>query len=97
MFRHVVIFNWTEAATTEQRDAAVVALRAWGQTAKDYGALIVGTDAGLNEGNGDAVVVVDFPDRDSYRAYAADERHEAMLVEYIRPILGSRHAVQHEF
>lgn len=97
MFRHVVIFTWTEATTAEQRDEAVVALREWGVAARDYGTLTVGTDARLNEGNGDVVVVVDFPDRDSYQAYAADARHEAMLVEYIRPILGSRYAVQHEF
>lgn len=97
MFRHVVIFSWTEAAATEQRNAAVVALQEWGEAARDYGTLTVGTDAGLNEGNGDVVVIVDFPDRDRYGAYAADERHEAMLVEYIRPILGSRCAVQHEF
>lgn len=96
MFRHVVVFSWTAEATPEQRDAAVAALRRWGEQARDLGALTVGVDAGLAEGNGDVVVVVDLPDREAYRAYAADERHQAMIREHIRPILDRRCAVQHE-
>lgn len=96
MFRHVVIFAWSAEAGAEQRDAAVAALREWGRVATEYGTLTVGVDAGLAEGNGDVVVVVDFPDRQRYRSYTADERHEAMLREHIRPILERRFAVQHE-
>lgn len=96
MFRHVVVFNWTDEATPEQRDGAVTALRQWGEDAREFGTLTVGVDAGLAEGNGDVVVVMDLPDRDTYAAYAADERHQKMLREHIRPILGRRCAVQHE-
>jgi hypothetical protein len=96
MFRHVVVFDWTPEATAEQRAAAVAALRHWGEQARGYGTLTVGVDAGLAEGNGDVVVVVDLPDQDTYAAYAADERHQALLRDHIRPILGRRCAVQHE-
>lgn len=95
MFRHVVVFSWTPEATAEQRDAAVAALRRWGEQARGYGTLTVGVDAGLAEGNGDVVVVVDLPDQQTYAAYAADERHEALVRDHLRPILGSRCAVQH--
>ncbi|MGY1694395.1 Dabb family protein [Geodermatophilus sp. SYSU D00814] len=96
MFRHVVVFSWTPEATAEQREAAVAAIRAWGEQAREFGTLTLGVDAGLAEGNGDAVVVVDLPDRDAYAAYAADERHQRMLREHVRPILAQRCAVQHE-
>ena len=96
MFRHVVVFNWTDEATAEQRDGAVAALRQWARDAERFGTLTVGVDAGLAEGNGDVVVVMDLPDRETYAAYAADDRHQAMIREHIRPILGRRCAVQHE-
>ncbi len=96
MFRHVVVFTWTDEATAEQRDGAVAALRRWREDAREFGTLSVGVDAGLAEGNGDVVVVMDLPDRDTYAAYAADERHQALIREHIRPILGRRCAVQHE-
>ena len=47
MFRHVVVFSWTDEATPEQRDAAVSALRQWGEDARRFGTLTVGVDAGL--------------------------------------------------
>lgn len=91
-----MLFKWKSDSTSEQRDAAIEALRQWGRDAEQYGALTFGTDAGLAEGNWDTAVVVDLPDRDAYLAYAADERHQKMIAEYIRPILAERAAVQHE-
>ncbi len=96
MFRHVAVFTWTTEATAEQREGAIEALRRWGEEARGYGTLTLGVDAGLAEGNGDAVVVVDLPDRDTYAAYAADERHQRVLREHVRPILARRCAVQHD-
>ena len=96
MFRHVVVCRWTPEATAEQREEAITAIRVWGDQAREFGTLTLGVDAGLAEGNGDAVVVVDLPDRDAYAAYAADERHQRMLREHVRPILAGRCAVQHE-
>jgi len=95
-FRHVVLFRWSAESTPEQRAGAVAGLQQWGTDAKEYGTLVVGSDAGLVEGNFDTAVTVDLPDRDTYRAYAADPRHQAMIAEHIRPILAERAAVQHE-
>lgn len=96
MFRHVVMFAWTPESTAEQRDAAVAALRGWAEEAARFGRVSVGTDAGLAGGNEDVVVVVDLPDEDTYLAYAADERHQAVVRDHVRPILAARHAVQYE-
>lgn len=97
MFRHVVVFTWSPDSTSEQRDSAVAALRRWAEQATQYGKVMVGVDAGLAEGNGDLAVVVDLPDKDTYLAYAADERHQAVVRDHVRPILASRCAVQHEW
>ncbi|MFW3169292.1 Dabb family protein [Geodermatophilus sp. CPCC 206100] len=96
MFRHVAVFSWTAGSTPEQREGAVAALRQWGEDCREYGTLTLGVDAGLAEGNGDVAVVVDLPDRETYAAYAADERHQAVLRDHVRPILERRAAVQHE-
>lgn len=96
MFRHVVVFTWAPESTPQQRDGAVAALRRWREEAVGFGTVSVGVDAGMTEGNGNVAVVVDLPDRDTYLAYAADERHQALLRDHIRPILATRAAVQYE-
>ena len=95
-FRHVVAFRWTAESTAEQRSAAVSALEVLARDVADLGRLTVGVDAGLSDGNADAVVVVDFAERADYLAYATDPRHVAVVTEHIRPILAERVAVQHE-
>ena len=99
MIRHVVVFTWKPEATAAQRQAAVEGIREWGEqsAASGYGSLSVGVDAGINEGNADAVVVADLADRDAYLAYRDDDRHRAMIAERIAPILAARSAVQYEF
>lgn len=96
MFRHVVLFRWSDQAGAPEREAAVRALRRWALAAAEYGEVTVGTDAGLREGNYDVAVVADFPDRDAYLRYAADERHLALVAEHIAPNASDRAAVQHE-
>ena len=95
-FRHVVMFRWVEATAESDRAAAVAALRAFGEQVTDLGRLQVGADAGVAEGNFDVVVIVDFPDADAYRRYAADPRHVALVARYVLPFLAGRAAVQTE-
>lgn len=38
----------------------------------------IGSDAGLREGNWDFVIVADFTDVDAYRAYDANDAHNAL-------------------
>jgi len=94
MFRHVVMFQWAEAADDSQRRAAVASLREWAEVAEEFGTVSIGTDAGLNASNFDVAVVGDFPDQAAYEAYAADHRHVRLVREEIAPLLGTRAAVQ---
>lgn len=94
--RHVVMFRWAEDASAESRAAAVDALRAFGRAATELGTVSVGTDAGLADGNFDAVVVVELADADAYARYASDPRHVAVVTEKVGPILGQRTAVQYD-
>ncbi len=94
MFRHVVMFQWTDETTASDRAAAVQALRAFGDDVADLGRLSVGADAGVSAGNYDAVVVVDFATREDYRSYANDPRHIAVIETSIKPHLAARAAVQ---
>ncbi|SEK20358.1 Stress responsive A/B Barrel Domain [Blastococcus sp. DSM 46786] len=97
MFRHVAVFEWSDEATEQERAAAVAALEAWAAgPATAFGRLTVGVDAGLADGNGDVVVVMDLPDREAYAAYAVDEAHQTLVREHVRPILRRRTAVQHQ-
>jgi len=96
MFRHVVLFRWADDASAEDRRAAVDALRAFGGDVQDLGRLTVGADAGVADGNFDAAVVVDFPDAGTYRRYASDPRHVAVVSDYVKPILARRVAVQYQ-
>ena len=97
MFRHVVMFRWSDASTTEQRAAAVAALRDFAVDVADLGVVAVGPDAGLAEGNFHCVVIAEFADQAGYLAYAADPRHTRLLTDHIRPIVGTRTAVQSSF
>lgn len=96
MFRHVVMFEWEPRSTDGERSAAAGALRKLAHDVSDLGILVVGTDAGLSEGNFDVVVVADFPDRETYLRYAHDPRHLDVVNTYIRPHLRTRAAVQTE-
>lgn len=95
-FRHVVMFRWAEETAESDREAAIAALRAFGEQVTDLGRLQVGVDAAVAAGNFDAVVIVDFPDADAYRRYVADPRHVEVVARYVLPFLAVRAAVQTE-
>jgi len=44
-------------------------------------AYTIGTDLGLRDGGWTFAIVADFVDADAYRAYDADERHNALRAE----------------
>jgi hypothetical protein len=96
MFRHVVMFRWSEDSTTTAQERAISGLRDFAEEIRALGTLSIGVDAGISEGNFDAVVVADFPDRETYLTYASDPRHTAMIANYLAPIIAARVAVQAE-
>lgn len=96
MIRHVVTFTWSPTADAQRRSAAVEALRTLPDRVGGMTSLVVAEDAGLSEGNADAVLIADFPDAQAFDRYARDPQHVALVGEHVRPILAARAAVQYE-
>jgi hypothetical protein len=96
MIRHVVVFTWSPDAGADRRAATVAALRKLPEDVGGMTSLVVGEDAGLSDGNADVVLVAEFPDVESFRRYAQDPVHQAVIAEHVRPILAARSAVQFE-
>ncbi len=97
MFRHAVMLRWTDTATAEQRDAVPPALATLPPQIPEIRSYQVGVDAGLaGSGNYDLVIVADFDDVAGYETYRDNPVHQDMIARFIRPILESRAAVQHE-
>lgn len=96
MFRHIVLFRWTDEATADQQRAALDGVRALPSTIPEIRDLTVVVDAGLAEGNYDAGAIVDFDDAAAYRRYAEHPDHTGLIAEHIRPITAARAALQHD-
>lgn len=95
-FRHVVMFTWTAEATQEQKQAVAERLSELPGRIPQIRRYDLGTDAGINPGNHEFVVVADFAGREDYLVYRDDPAHQAVIEECIRPIVASRAAVQYE-
>jgi hypothetical protein len=95
MFRHVVLLRWKPEATADQRAAVVTALATLPGRIPEIRAYTIGSDAGVNAGNYDLVIVADFDDVDRYLVYRDHPDHQAAIREHIAPILAERAAVQH--
>ena len=95
-FRHIVMFEWAEGTTTGQQEEVAAKLAELPAVIPEIGTLSLGTDAGVNQGNFDFVVVGDFAGRDEYVAYRDHPAHRAVVEDYIKPILGRRAAIQYE-
>ena len=96
MLRHVVVFTWSDDADAERRAATLAELRRLPETVGGMTSFAVGPDAGLVEGNAHTALVADFPDAETFRAYATDPRHLAVIAEHVKPHLAARTAVQYE-
>lgn len=96
MIRHVVIFTWSAAADAQRREESVAALRRLRQEVGGMSSLAVAEDAGLADGNGDVVLIADFPDVEAFHRYAQDPVHLAVVAEHVRPWLAARSAIQYQ-
>lgn len=93
--RHVSVLTFRDGTTRAQIDAVAAALAtlpAQIGVIRDYR---VGTDLGIDEGNGNFVVVADFASPADYAVYRDHPAHRAVLAEVIGPILASRAAAQY--
>jgi hypothetical protein len=95
VFRHVVLLRWKADATSEQRSAVESGLARLPGHIPEIRSYTVGSDARVNEGNYDLVIVADFDDVDDYLVYRDHADHLAVIREHIAPILADRAAVQH--
>ena len=96
MFRHIVLLTLDAGATAEQRAAIVDALSMLPARIPEIASYVIGTDAGVNQGNADLCVMADFDDRDGYLVYRDHPEHRAVIDERITPVLASRTAIQFE-
>jgi hypothetical protein len=96
MFRHVVLFTWTEAATEAQKQALADELPKMPGLIDAIRRYHVGPDAGINPNNCDFAVVADFDDADGYLAYRDHPAHRALVKNYVDPIVTRRSAVQYQ-
>jgi hypothetical protein len=97
MIRHLVTFRWTDEATQDQKERVATELSRLPAIVPTVRAYRLGHDLGLNEGNFDFAVAADFDDADGYLAYRDNPEHQAIIAEFIRPIIAQRAAIQYEY
>ena len=97
MFRHVVLFTWTQDATQEQQQRVADELCKLPAAIPELRAYHVGADAGVNTGNFAFAVVADFDSVPDYLVYRDHPQHQQVITQHIRPIMATRAAVQYEF
>lgn len=96
VFRHVALFRWGAATTSEAVEALQQALAELPSSIQELRGYRTGPDVGLREGNWDFAVVADFDDVAGWQAYSAHPAHQRLIAELILPMLGERAAVQYE-
>ena len=95
MFRHVVLLAWTDEATEDQRVEVGAQLSKLPGVIPQIRQYVIGSDAGINQGNHDFAVVADFDSAEDYIVYRDHPAHQAIIAQNIRPILAARAAVQY--
>jgi hypothetical protein len=96
MFRHVVMFRWTDEATDDDVAAIAAGLSDLPTQIPEIRVYRHGPDAGVNDGNFAYVVVADFDTVDDYLVYRDHPTHQQLIAERIRPFVAERAAVQYE-
>jgi len=97
VFRHVVLFTWTEDATDAQKRAVHDELPKMPPAIDVIRAYTFGPDAGVNPANCDYAVVADFDDRAGYLTYRDHPAHRELVERFVTPIVARRAAIQFEF
>ncbi len=96
MFRHVVMFRWSEDGVSDETKTAIAAgldkLAGLPMTLGYHH----GPDAGVSDGNWDYVAVGDFATVEDYKAYAVEPGHVALITDLIKPNISARAAVQYD-
>lgn len=91
---HVALFTWKPGTSDEQVQALSDALAALPGQISEIRSYRLGPDAGVAVGNDRFAVVAEFDNLEAYQRYASDPRHREVIDRLLKPILGTRHAVQ---
>ena len=82
MFRHVVLFTWTQDATQEQQQRrSRMSCASCPPPCPELRAYHVGADAGVNTGNFAFAVVADFDGVPDYLVYRDHPQHQEVIDE----------------
>lgn len=96
MFRHVVMFKWTDDVDQAHLAAISAALDGLVDAIPEIRRYHHGPDAGVNQGNFDYIVAGDFDSVDGYIAYRDHPVHRAMVADLVTGHVADRAAVQYE-
>ncbi|HEY5663613.1 MAG TPA: Dabb family protein [Ilumatobacter sp.] len=96
MFRHVVMFKWTDDVDAAHVAAVSAALDGLVAAIPEIRSYRHGPDAGVNSGNYEYVVVGDFDSADDYVVYRDHPAHRAMIADLITGRVAERAAIQYE-
>ena len=96
MLRHVVLLRWKPGTSVDQKRAVREGLAALPAAIPQIRNYQFGDDAAIVEGNFEFAIVADFDNRSDFERYAADDAHQKLIAERIRPILQERAAAQFE-
>lgn len=91
---HVAVFTWKPGTSDEEVRFLHEALATLPGLIPEIRSFRSGADAGVSVGNDRYVVVAEFDDLKAYQRYAADPRHRDVIQRLVKPMLGTRHAVQ---
>lgn len=94
MLLHVAVFRWNAGTTPDQVEALSRGLAALPGVIPEIRRYRFGPDAALAEGNHDFAVVAELDDAEAYRRYAEHPAHRELIASLLRPLLGTRSAVQ---
>lgn len=94
MFRHLVLFRWTPAATPEAVATVTAGLAALPGRIEAIRSYRFGPDAGVDTGNFDYGVVAEFDDEAGYLTYRDHPDHRRLITDLVAPLVAERVAVQ---
>jgi len=95
MFRHVVMFRWADGVDEAHVAEVGRRLDELAEAIPEVRAYRHGSDAGVNDGNFDYVVVGDFDAVDGYVVYRDHPVHAAFIADMIAGRVADRAAVQY--
>jgi len=95
VLRHVVLMRWKPGTSDAQKQAVREGLAALPAAIPEIQNYQFGDDAAIVEGNYEFAIVADFDNPSDFQTYAANDVHQKLIAERIRPILQDRAAVQY--